>query len=261
MIEAAHYSQTGARHKAAFALPGETTSTARSTSRSCTRRSRPTWATSARARPRPRPGASSPAATRSPGSRRAPAGPAPARAARRSGGAAASSSARFRGTTARTSPEGAAAGPPLGAQCAGPRGVALRGGRDGVRCAQDQPAGRHAREDGPRGEEGPGARQRREPEPLPLGPEHPDRAGHELLQRLGVRRDLVGCGGGGAGAPWVRPTPTRPRAPRCGSPRRPSRPRRPSPPKKPAAKAKAAKKAPAKKPAAKKPAAKKKKES
>ena len=80
-----------------------TSSSSRSTARSCTRSSWPSWPRAVRARTRPRPAAWSAAAARSRGARRARAALAPAPAARRSGPAAASSSAPARVTTSSRS--------------------------------------------------------------------------------------------------------------------------------------------------------------
>ena len=146
MIEAPHYSAAGAKHHEAVRAAG----------RSVRRRGeRGRAAPGGEGLPRePAPGhredqdaaASSRAATRSRGSRRAPAGRARARPARRTGAAAARRSARIpRDYRADMQPEGAPAGAPLGAQRPGARRHAARGGpvRDGQ--AQDQRADGAAR--------------------------------------------------------------------------------------------------------------------
>src|SRR2546427_5173649 len=101
---------------------------------------------------------------------------------------------------ARYSEEGAPAREEIRVEREGARGGPLRGRLARVREAEDQDAGRAAREAGGWGEEGIGAHGRRGElvQRLPLGAEHPRCARDAVRGRDGVRDPVGGCGGGGA---------------------------------------------------------------
>ena len=100
MLEAPHYSPAGAKRAGAFALP-ETLFDGTVNEPVLHQAVKAYLNNQRQGTPPPRRAASSPAATRSRGSRRAPAAPGRVPPARRTGGAVASCSARSRATTTR----------------------------------------------------------------------------------------------------------------------------------------------------------------